>query len=102
MQASLYQLIQDRRVGDYVLPKRCEHDRRCGNRESDRGRVHTMLSPLASRFVHIDVGKPNMIAYAKRLRPELAEYMVDCATRRDASLRYGKAWIEWETWINRQ
>ena len=236
MQAALYQLIQDRRVGDYELPKNASMIA-CGNRESDRGLVHKMLSPLASRFVHIDVGAPNaniwrrwalpagirpevfsfirfrpdllhrfvpeeyersgerafpcprtwemvskmldrcslnsatlkaavrglvgaaveqeftaflkiyqglpmpddvlndpqrapiydrsepakqiaicgsvahvvndvtmlnLVTYAKRMRPEMAEYMVDCATRRDASLRYGKPWIEWETWINRQ
>lgn len=236
MQAALYQLIQDRRVGDYELPPGASMIA-CGNRESDRGLVHKMLSPLASRFVHIDVGKPDakmwrlwalpagirpevfsfirfrpemlhrfdpklyersgerafpcprtwemvsrvleranlnspnlkaavrglvgaqveqeftaflriyqglpmpddilldpqraplfdktepakqiavcgavahiadkanmlqVVAYAKRMRPELAEYMVDCAVRRDAALRYGKAWIEWESWINRQ
>lgn len=240
MQASLYQLIQERRVGDYRLPKGASMIA-CGNRETDRGMVHKMLSPLASRFCHVDVGAPNanvwrqwallagirpevfsfirfrpdwlhkfdpelyaqaadtsgerafpcprtweivsdalnkctlngpnlkatvrglvgaaaegmftaflkvyqgipmpediladpqrapipdrsnpaqqwavcgsvahvvkdttmpsFVTYAKRLRPELGEYMVDCAVRRDASLRYGQPWIEWETWIERQ
>ena len=57
MQTALYQLVQNRRCGDYVLPDGAAVIA-CGNRESDRGHVYRMLAPLASRFVHIDV-KPD-------------------------------------------
>ena len=58
VQASLYQLIQDRKVGDYALPKGAAMIA-AGNREDDRGHSHQMLSPLASRFVHVEVAVPD-------------------------------------------
>jgi len=54
VQASAYQLILDRRVGDYELPKGWSIVA-AGNNESDRGVVYRMPSPLANRFVHIDM-----------------------------------------------
>ena len=54
VQASMYQLVLDRRVGEYELPDGAAVIA-CGNRESDRGVVHRMPTPLASRFVHIEV-----------------------------------------------
>ena len=53
VQAALYQLVLDRQVGEYVLPAGARL-MACGNRESDRGVVYRMPSPLASRFVHLD------------------------------------------------
>ena len=54
VQASAYQLILDRKVGEYELP--------CGwaivaagNREGDRGVTYRMPSPLANRFVHFEM-----------------------------------------------
>ena len=52
VQASAYQLVLDRRVGDYELPKGWSIVA-AGNHESDRGVVYRMPPPLANRFVHL-------------------------------------------------
>lgn len=54
VQASAYQLILDRSVGEYVLPKGWSIIA-AGNRETDRGVVYKMPSPLANRFVHFEM-----------------------------------------------
>ena len=54
VQAALYQLVLDRRVGEYELPEGASLIG-CGNRESDRGVVHRMPTPLASRFAHLEI-----------------------------------------------
>ena len=54
VQAALYQLVLDRKVGEYVLPEGASLIA-CGNRETDRGVVHRMPTPLASRFVHLEI-----------------------------------------------
>ena len=54
VQAALYQLVLERKVGEYELPERASLIA-CGNRETDRGVVHGMPTPLASRFVHLDI-----------------------------------------------
>lgn len=52
-QAALYQLVLDRRVGDYVLPPGWRIVA-AGNRQTDRGVVHRMPDPLVDRFFHVD------------------------------------------------
>ncbi|MDE2840720.1 MAG: MoxR family ATPase [Chloroflexota bacterium] len=54
VQAALYQLVLDRKVGEYELPEGASLIA-CGNRESDRGVVNRMPTPLASRFVHLEI-----------------------------------------------
>jgi hypothetical protein len=54
VQASAYQLVLDRRVGEYVLPEGWSIVA-AGNRESDRGVVYRMPPPLANRFVHLEM-----------------------------------------------
>ena len=54
VQAALYQLVLDRKVGEYELPEGASLIA-CGNRETDRGVVHRMPTPLASRFIHLDI-----------------------------------------------
>lgn len=54
VQASAYQLILDRRVGEYLLPDGWAIVA-AGNREGDRGVVYRLPSPLANRFVHIEM-----------------------------------------------
>lgn len=54
VQAALYQLVLDRAVGEYELPEGASLIA-CGNREGDRGVVHRMPTPLASRFVHLEI-----------------------------------------------
>ncbi|PIE68759.1 MAG: ATPase [Deltaproteobacteria bacterium] len=53
VQAACYQLILDRRLGEYVLPDGWTVVA-AGNRESDRAVTHRMPSALANRFVHLE------------------------------------------------
>ena len=84
VQAALFQLVRDRKCGEYELPEGASL-MACGNRESDRGVTHRMPTPLASRFVHLEIkvdpsdwcewGAANGIApetlFFIQLRPEL-------------------------------
>ena len=54
VQAAGYQLILNRRVGKYKLPKNVVIVA-AGNRESDKGVTFRMPSPLANRFVHLEM-----------------------------------------------
>ena len=54
VQASAYQLILDRRVGEYELPDGWAIVA-AGNREGDKGVTYKMASPLANRFVHFEM-----------------------------------------------
>ncbi len=58
VQASAYQLILDRKIGEYLLPDGWSIIA-AGNRESDRGVVFRMAAPLANRFVHLEM-EPNV------------------------------------------
>ena len=53
VQAAAYQLILNRRVGTYTLPKGVDIVA-AGNREGDRGVTYRMPAPLANRFVHLE------------------------------------------------
>ncbi|MBP6583288.1 MAG: AAA family ATPase, partial [Chromatiaceae bacterium] len=52
--AAAYQLILDRRLGEYEVP---EHWAifAAGNRQGDRGVTYAMPAPLANRFSHFEV-----------------------------------------------
>lgn len=52
MQAACYQLILDRKIGDYKLPDGWSIIA-AGNRETDRGAAQRMQAPLANRFIHL-------------------------------------------------
>ena len=82
--AAAYQLILDRRLGEYRVPEGWAIVA-AGNRQGDRGLVYQMPSPLANRFTHFDL-EPDLddwIAWAHglgidarliaflRFRPEL-------------------------------
>jgi hypothetical protein len=54
VQAAAYQLILNRRVGTYVLPKGVDIVA-AGNREGDRGVTYRMPAPLANRFLHLEM-----------------------------------------------
>ena len=54
VQAAAYQLILNRKVGQYKLPDNvliCA----AGNREADKGVVYRMPAPLAHRFIHLEM-----------------------------------------------
>jgi MoxR-like ATPase len=54
VQAAGYQLILNRRIGKYKLPDNVVIVA-AGNRDSDKGVTYRMPSPLANRFVHLEV-----------------------------------------------
>ena len=82
--AAAYQLILDRKLGDYEVPKGWAIFA-AGNRQGDRGVTYTMPAPLANRFSHFDfeVNVDDWVAWAYkndiddrviafvRFRPEL-------------------------------
>ena len=53
-QAAAFQLVLNRRVGTYVLPKGVSIVA-AGNREADKGVTYRMPAPLANRFVHLEL-----------------------------------------------
>ncbi len=59
IQHAAYQLIQDRKIGDYQLPEGwvCIA---AGNRTSDRANVRPLPAPLANRFIHVEVRPPTV------------------------------------------
>jgi len=54
VQASAYQLILDRKIGEYTLPEGWSIIA-AGNRESDRSVVFRMAAPLSNRFIHLEM-----------------------------------------------
>ena len=78
VQASAYQLILDRKVGEYELPSGWAIVA-AGNREGDRGVTYRMPSPLANRFVHfemeVDVEDWRLWAYKKGLDERVVSYI---------------------------
>ena len=77
-QAAAYQLILNRRVGTYVLPKGVSIVA-AGNRETDKGVTYRMPAPLANRFVHIelrtDFGDWLMWATNNRVHEQVVGYV---------------------------
>lgn len=54
VQAAAYQLILDRRLGEYVLPDNVSIIA-AGNRDTDKGATHKMPTPLLNRFIHLEI-----------------------------------------------
>lgn len=54
VQAACYQILLDRRLGDYVLPPGWRQVA-AGNRAQDRAVTNRMPAPLANRLLHIEV-----------------------------------------------
>lgn len=78
VQASAYQLILDRKVGEYELPDGWAIVA-AGNRESDRGVTYRMPAPLANRFVHfemeVDVNDWKTWAYKHEICESIIAYI---------------------------
>lgn len=78
VQASAYQLVLDRKVGEYELPSGWAIVA-AGNREGDRGVTYRMPSPLANRFVHFEmdvhVDDWRMWAYANGVDARIIAYI---------------------------
>lgn len=79
VQAAAYQLIQDRRLGEYILPDGW-FIVALGNKEDDNGVFVQMPSPLANRFeIHtvgydLDIWKKNF-AYKVGINPLVISYL---------------------------
>ena len=78
VQSSAYQLILDRKVGEYTLPDGWAIVA-AGNREGDRGVTYRMPAPLANRFVHfeleVDVSDWREWAYKSGLDERVIAYI---------------------------
>lgn len=78
VQASAYQLILDRKVGEYELPDGWAIVA-AGNREGDRGVTYRMPTPLANRFVHfemeVNVEDWRFWAYKSKLDSRIISYI---------------------------
>lgn len=78
VQASAYQLILDRKVGEYELPSGWSIVA-AGNRENDRGVVYKMPPPLANRFVHfemeVDFNDWKAWAYTAKIESAIIAYL---------------------------
>jgi hypothetical protein len=78
VQAAAYQLILNRRLGSYKLPDNVLIVA-AGNRESDRGVSYRMPSPLANRFVHLEITVDfedwQMWALQNKIHPDVVGYL---------------------------
>ena len=78
VQASAYQLILDRQVGEYKLPDGWAIVA-AGNREGDRGVTYRMPSPLANRFAHfelnVDVDEWRLWAFKSNIDERVISYI---------------------------
>lgn len=63
VQAACFQLVLDRRCGEYVLPDGWRIVA-AGNRQTDRAAAQRMPTALANRFAHIDV-QPDVESWAQ-------------------------------------
>ncbi len=78
VQAACYQLVLDRRLGEYELPEGWSVIA-AGNREQDRAVSHRMPSALANRFVHLEfeVDVPDWLTWAgaNAIAPEVVAFI---------------------------
>jgi len=78
VQSAAYQLILNRRIGKYRLPKNVVMVA-AGNRESDKGVTYRMPTPLANRFLHqemkVDFGSWQTWAVENKIHPEVVGYL---------------------------
>lgn len=78
-QAAAYQLVLNRRVGTYVLPKNVSIVA-AGNRDTDKGVTYRMPAPLSNRFLHlelrVDFDDWQVWATANRIHEQVVGYLV--------------------------
>jgi len=78
VQAAAYQLILDKRLGEYTFPKHWKIIA-AGNREIDQANVYRISAPLANRFIHFTVDKDfdTWAIWAKKnnIRPEVMNFL---------------------------
>lgn len=101
VQAAAYQLILDRELGSYKLPDNVVIVA-AGNRESDKGIVHRMPSPLANRLLHVEMAPdfqtwqtwavlnsihPDVVGYLSWSKQDLYDYDSRSSSRAFATPR---------------
>lgn len=78
VQASCYQLVLDRKLGEYTLPDGWAIIA-AGNRDSDRAATTRMPTPLRNRFVHlefeVDLQEWSEWAIEAGIRPEVIAFL---------------------------
>jgi len=78
IQAAAYQLILDRKIGEYTLPQNYSIIA-AGNYETDRGVTYRMPTPLANRFVHLnfdlDFDSWKLWAYKNNMDKRIISYL---------------------------
>jgi hypothetical protein len=78
VQAAAYQLILNRRIGKYHMPKNVVLVA-AGNRESDKGVTYRMPTPLANRFIHqemkVEFGPWQEWAVKKNIHKDVVGYL---------------------------
>jgi hypothetical protein len=78
VQASCYQLVLDRKLGEYTLPEGWAIVA-AGNRDSDRAITTRMPTPLRNRFVHldfeVDLQEWSEWAFQANIRPEVIAFL---------------------------
>lgn len=78
VQAAAYQLILDKKVGEYEFPSHWKIIA-AGNRETDKANVYRISAPLANRFIHYTVGTSvetwREWARETNIRPEIIRYL---------------------------
>jgi MoxR-like ATPase len=78
VQASCYQLVLDRQLGEYTLPDGWAIIA-AGNRDSDRAATTRMPTPLRNRFVHlefeVDLQEWSEWAIQNLIRPEVIAFL---------------------------
>lgn len=95
VQAAAYELVLDRRSGEYELPNNVRV-MAAGNRESDRGVTYRLATPLANRILHFDLKvdfdswldwalsvsiNPDVIAYITSYKSALYDFDPNSASK---------------------
>jgi hypothetical protein len=95
VQAAAYELVLDRRCGEYELPDNVRV-MAAGNRESDRGVTYRLATPLANRLLHYDLKvdfdswldwalstsqHPDVIAYITSYKSSLIDFDPNSASK---------------------
>jgi hypothetical protein len=101
VQASAYQLTLNRRIGEYRLPDNVVIVA-AGNRDNDRGVTFRMPSPLANRFIHLEIRPdfdcwnrwavnndihPDVVGYLNFAKSDLYDFRPDNSSRAFATAR---------------
>ena len=78
VQAACFQLVRNRRLGEYVLPDDCAIVA-AGNRLSDKAAAKRMASALSTRFIHVDLEVDNddwtQWAFGNDIAPEVISFL---------------------------